>query len=46
MKIKPLNDRILVVRITEEEKTSGGDHHSGYGKGETPGGQDSGRWTR
>ena len=24
MKIKPLNDRILVVRITEEEKTSGG----------------------
>jgi len=24
MKIRPLNDRILVVRITEEEKTSGG----------------------
>ena len=24
MKIKPLNDRILVVRITKEEKTSGG----------------------
>ena len=24
MKIKPLNDRILVVRIKEEEKTSGG----------------------
>ena len=24
MKIKPLNDRILVVRIEEEEKTSGG----------------------
>ena len=24
MKIQPLNDRILVVRIEEEEKTSGG----------------------
>ena len=24
MKIKPLNDRILVMRIKEEEKTSGG----------------------
>ena len=24
MKIRPLSDRILVVRITEEEKTSGG----------------------
>jgi chaperonin GroES len=24
MKIKPLNDRILVLRIDEEEKTSGG----------------------
>jgi chaperonin GroES len=24
MRIKPLNDRILVVRISEEEKTSGG----------------------
>ena len=24
MKIKPLNDRILVVRISEEEETSGG----------------------
>ena len=24
MKIKPLNDRVLVVRIEEEEKTSGG----------------------
>jgi chaperonin GroES len=24
MKIKPLNDRVLVVRIDEEEKTSGG----------------------
>lgn len=24
MKIKPLNDRVLVLRIDEEEKTSGG----------------------
>ena len=24
MKIKPLNDRVLVLRIEEEEKTSGG----------------------
>ena len=24
MKLKPLNDRVLVVRIDEEEKTSGG----------------------
>ena len=24
MKIKPLNDRILVLRVEEEEKTSGG----------------------
>jgi len=24
MKIKPLNDRVLVLRIKEEEKTSGG----------------------
>ena len=24
MKIKPLNDRVLVVRIEEEEKTTGG----------------------
>ena len=24
MKIRPLNDRVLVVRIEEEEKTSGG----------------------
>lgn len=24
MKIKPLSDRILVVRINEEDKTSGG----------------------
>jgi chaperonin GroES len=24
MKIKPLNDRVLVLRINEEEKTSGG----------------------
>ena len=24
MKIKPLNDRVLVVRVDEEEKTSGG----------------------
>ena len=24
MKIKPLNDRVLVVRIDEEEKTAGG----------------------
>ena len=24
MKIRPLNDRVLVVRIDEEEKTSGG----------------------
>jgi chaperonin GroES len=24
MKIKPLNDRVLVLRISEEEKTSGG----------------------
>jgi len=24
MKIKPLNDRILVLRVKEEEKTSGG----------------------
>jgi chaperonin GroES len=24
MKVKPLNDRILVLRIDEEEKTSGG----------------------
>jgi chaperonin GroES len=24
MKVKPLNDRVLVIRIGEEEKTSGG----------------------
>ena len=24
MKIRPLNDRVLVLRIDEEEKTSGG----------------------
>ncbi|RLB31170.1 MAG: co-chaperone GroES, partial [Deltaproteobacteria bacterium] len=24
MKIRPLNDRVLVLRIEEEEKTSGG----------------------
>jgi len=24
MKVKPLNDRVLVLRIEEEEKTSGG----------------------
>ena len=24
MKIKPLNDRVLVLRVNEEEKTSGG----------------------
>ncbi|HWR59047.1 MAG TPA: co-chaperone GroES, partial [Thermodesulfovibrionales bacterium] len=24
MKIRPLNDRVLVVRIEEKEKTSGG----------------------
>ena len=24
MKVKPLNDRVLVIRVDEEEKTSGG----------------------
>lgn len=37
MKIKPLNDRVLVLRIEEEAKTSGGIIIPDTAKGKTPG---------
>jgi co-chaperonin GroES (HSP10) len=35
MKLRPLQDRILVQRVKEEEKNKGWNHHPGYGQGKT-----------
>ena len=37
MKIKPLQDRIIVKRIEEEEKTKGGDNNTGFSQREADG---------
>jgi co-chaperonin GroES (HSP10) len=32
MKIRPLNDRVLVLREDEKQKSAGGDHHPRHGQ--------------
>ena len=45
MKIKPLSDRVIVVRIEENEKTTGGIIIPDTAKGKTTGGEDCRRWS-
>ena len=41
MKIRPLQDRIVVKRLASEEKTKGGILHARHGQGEAQGGAKS-----